>query len=482
MMVSPTYKYYVCVLHRLRHFLPIQSRTSGSMDLDRHIHLDYTLYDLYSLDDGCASNIVLVLYLPTQCNSRGTSQGRFIYGSWDVHSHDQDHTLLENILLQLRYGYMTGPIPLIFPSFRSHDDNDPGPNLDNLYNFEAFEKLRVDQRPVCKIARSPDDIMLPPDCRITVLVPTDSLLHLPHTIHPDVHYDLLSKRGLALSNLSMPKTAIIDPAWSPDVFLKDGVSLDAEIERILTLIDSHRLPFVLKMSQTFAGLGVLKLCKEEDRSAARTRLRSWLQLVLRWITPSNQHLQPCSLILQEFIQGSAVSLSLFVTRKGRAFFVACCDQLFDADGQWAGGKISYKKQPALEKEYSEISANIARFLHEKGYHGPAGADVMTDEFGNQYVVDLNVRLTGTHNLGPLRGHFTQRGLWEAMAMKCNFRRSQEAFERDFDTELRNGSMIIMGWVRNETKDHGCVGFTLGGEDPSSLQELSQKIRNYAALD
>lgn len=459
-------------------------KASDNMHSPGYVSLDYTLYDLYDLDGGSASKIVLVFFSPfvenLQLGSDDPPKTRFLYDSWDIGFGGHEDASLQQQVLPQRYGYTAGQIPVIFansqsPSYCASQCN----NYDPSDFFRTFHKIHEKQRPIAKIAPSLADITIPHDCQISVLHPSERLSHLPHTIHPDNHYELLSKRGLAMSNLPMPKSMVIDSTWTPDLAL-DGVCLQAEIERMLKNIDAHPVPYILKLPQTVSGMGTFKVSSEEDRKALRAHLHPWLFHVLKLVNRSNQHLWSSSLVIQEFIQGSTMSLSLFVTKKGRAVFITCSDQIFDKNGQWIGGMVSYKRQGSLEKEYLTTSTKIAQFLHKKGYYGPAGADVLTDEFGSQYVVDLNVRLTGTYHFGPLQGHFTQKGLWEAMTLKLYLRCSQKGFEGAFDEELRNGSIIIMGWAENETKDR-CYGvFTLGAEDILLLKELAQKVMDYGA--
>ena len=120
---------------------------------------------------------------------------------------------------------------------------------------------------------------------------------------------------------------------------------------------------------------------------------------------------------------------------------------------------------------------MAAFLHSKGYHGPAGVDIVTDELsGEQLIVDLNVRVTGTFHLGPLLGHFTQRGLLEAAMTMGDFSCSRGAFEERFADEIRNGSLIVSGWVHGETSPLSHAAITIGARDSYELEEYHERIK------
>ena len=55
-----------------------------------------------------------------------------------------------------------------------------------------------------------------------------------------------------------------------------------------------------------------------------------------------------------------------------------------------------------------------------------------------YIVDLNTRVTGNFHLGPLAGHFVQRGLLEVSSIQRYFRTSRATFEDVFAREIRGG--------------------------------------------
>ncbi len=65
-----------------------------------------------------------------------------------------------------------------------------------------------------------------------------------------------------------------------------------------------------------------------------------------------------------------------------------------------------------------------------------GADIMTDADGRQLVIDLNVRVTGSHSLGALRGHFARLGLNVATTLSClMLRLTRDEFQEEFREEL-----------------------------------------------
>lgn len=92
------------------------------------------------------------------------------------------------------------------------------------------------------------------------------------------------------------------------------------------------------------------------------------------------------------------------------------------------------------------------------------------------MIDLNVRVTGTFHLGPLTGHFTRRGLFEAAMTSEDFFCTRDLFEEVFAEEIRQGSLIVSGWVHNESRSKNHAAITVGAKDSDSLQEYLQRVR------
>jgi predicted ATP-grasp superfamily ATP-dependent carboligase len=201
--------------------------------------------------------------------------------------------------------------------------------------------------------------------------------------------------------------------------------------------------------------------------------------MLRNINPKNAHLDPCCVLVQDMIPGEAVALSLFVTRDGKAVFNACCPQLVDAEGNWGGGFVDYREQEQLRKEYSTIMEQIAGYMHKLGYWGPMGADIMTSLEGQQVVIDLNVRVTGSHPLGVLKGHFQRRGLNIAVLLfPLMLELTREQFEVEFKEELHFGSLVVNAWVHMRDRKTSMTTVTIGAKDKEGLDKLMERVNAH----
>lgn len=444
------------------------------------ITLDYTLCDLYRLDNKGTSLPILIFHRLAAKAHQTTLPTKFIYHP-DLKTTD---TTIEQGLIDLelrtlpqRYGFSAGRMPLIMPKF----DADYGSvsKADPSYQADAyntFTKLRRDQQPIVRFSMNP--IYMAPSDVIAVAEPSDFLSHLPHLVDPEMHYEILSKRGLALSGLPTPSSTVIDPLIRPE-HVQDDAQLKQEITRMTQVIDTRRAPFVVKLSQSFSSRGVFEVSSDDEKAQVKEILSNQLRVTLAKLNPTNHHLYPSSLVLQDYIAGTTMALSLFVTQKGRLIFIACCKQQFNKQGHWAGASISYANQASLHKMYAQTMEKVAQFLHCKGYHGPAGVDIITNTSGQQFIVDINARVTGSYHLGPLAGHFLQRGLSMAAAITGYFPCSRTAFEGAFAVEIWQGALVITGWLYEDSMQMSYGSITVAGRDSSAMEMVLVKVRSFS---
>lgn len=76
------------------------------------------------------------------------------------------------------------------------------------------------------------------------------------------------------------------------------------------------------------------------------------------LSPLNQHLHPCCLVLQKYVPGESGALSFFVTKKGRPIWIAGVVQSFDNANLFVGGVIFYPNQQRLRGKYGVVVDQI----------------------------------------------------------------------------------------------------------------------------
>ncbi|CAG8972031.1 hypothetical protein HYALB_00004895 [Hymenoscyphus albidus] len=304
----------------------------------------------------------------------------------------------------------------------------------------------------------------------------DCLTHLPHVVDPEVHYEVQSKRGLAVSGIPTPSSEVIDTILRPDQVNVSSL-VEPEVARMTKPIVTRSPPFVIKMAQSCSGQGVWVVRSEADKKNALDTIARALPKLIQQTVESNQHLNPSSFILQEMVPSETRGLSLFITKAGRPIFLGCCRQYVDDTGHWAGGFMSYDEQKALELEYASIAKDIARHCHKVGYYGPFGVDVMDDGKNQKLVIDPNARVQGTTPLCFLKDHFTSRNMKESVIffplfLTCTL----DEFEKIFASELSDGSLIIIGW--SHYSQISVTSVILGAENQEKLGAFIYRLKVY----
>ena len=285
------------------------------MDSAVPITLDYTLRDLYSDSNGDLNTVLI--YYPLQFGyTGGSSSTKFAYG-YKLEDEDEkaasSDAMAANMVTQ-RYAFCAGRMPVIILDFHSNNKlNDAKYEtrqiMDKLSPHHAdilrtFAQLMPDQQPILTFAHSPQSISLDAGAHIAVLLPTDCLSHLPHLVQPEIHYEILSKRGLALSGLTTPSSRVIDTCLTDP---NDPLLLKQEVTRMVNLIDQRQLPFMIKLPQSISGMGTFAITTEAERNRVKNILTAKLGTMLQQLNKSNHHLYPCSLVLQDFITGPVVA-------------------------------------------------------------------------------------------------------------------------------------------------------------------------------
>ncbi|GKZ22850.1 hypothetical protein AbraIFM66951_004974 [Aspergillus brasiliensis] len=447
------------------------------------VTLDCTLHDLYSLDNDTPQNIVLAYDHPCKFppdELHPSSRARFLYAANfpDINAAEEMPILHKRSIAQ-RYSFVAGRTPVLMIDLSGNGGEDLSCVLttsrDELRRI--YDQLSPEQRPDVQFIRSVHDIQVAPDSRAIFTMPQDHMCGmLDQAVAPETLYEVLSKRWLAVCGLPTPKSKVIDPL--PVNSWQGG--RDAEVGRMLQAVQQQSLPFVVKASIATSGCGTFVIRRESDRDTAVNELRCLLDDGLKKVNEENERLYPASFVIQELVPGEAYGVTFFVTKKGRAVYLATTRQRFSQEGVWNGGCVSYLLQPMFQAQYKSTIEALAKALHNKGYYGPAGADIMTDANGDFVVVDINPRVTGSYHLGLLRSHYMQRGLYEAAVLsRLEIPCTRNAFEELFAVEIAQGRLIINAWVIDSKKETSHAVVTVGAEDSVKLGRMIRVIETFA---
>lgn len=324
---------------------------------------------------------------------------------------------------------------------------------------------------------------------------------LPHVFHPELVYKLNSKRWLAVipkprsANDQLLECEIKCPKHQTktkehkEMWYYGGADchecaagIEAEITRIANILQRRSAPYVLKLTQSLSSVGTNIVESEEDRKELLEKMSDYLSNYLPRITKENAYLYTTTLVLSDHIPGNTMALNFFVRRDGSCVFSGACNQLATGESGRQATAITYADQEKLEKKYRKTLDIICKALHDEGYYGAVGADIMEDEDGSQFTIDLNVRTPLSLVLYLLKGHFNEkRGFGMALVYECvQLNISREELEEKFNKEFSEGRIILLGSARFGEKKQWAYGMIIAGEEKKDIDDLSDRILKFEA--
>ncbi|KAL8926892.1 MAG: hypothetical protein Q9208_002701 [Pyrenodesmia sp. 3 TL-2023] len=416
-------------------------------------------------------------------------------------------------LVPQRDAFVAGNMPVILPE--PHDSRKETARAKEDVET-TMRALGAEQRPRTLFVSSPKEIAMAAN-GIDILATKadwDGLEGFPCAIDLDTHYFLNTKAALCTSGLPSPKSELIEVgSFSADA--KDCCSscvshadelcipedctgirrpwLRDRISNVLDRVTAQPIPFVLKTQQGFGGAGTIAVSSSKELSELKARLSTLiLPKLLSSVVTRNAYLNPATLVLSEMVTDIIGNwgLTFFVTKAGACVFLAATQQIMDSEEKaWLGSKISYLAQEKLKKKFTLIMEEIGAWLHGHGYFGPCGADILeainSDDPArtstSMYIVDLNVRTSGSLVLGLLKGHFSvRRNLHEATALSVTTKMTRGSFVRELNDEYRDGRLIIVSWSR-DVKSNLSYGFVIvGALNAEALEREVAKIKRHAS--
>lgn len=455
------------------------------------VELDQTLHDLYSLDGGNPNETVhLISLCPHPAGSVSSSlpqSTKYTFQTPAAPKIPKDiwaRMTLGNGSQNHLFGFGAVPVYLVDIDATEHDKLNGTVETPPSHQTDAhrtFDCLVPSQRPNLSFLQNPETFKLDDGAKVDAYPPLDFTDEHPTFMSQDVHYGLLSKRDLALSGLPTPHTVVIEGDISPADVSNDNI-VEAESQRMIQAVREYPTPFVLKFPQSLAGQGVFVLKNEAAKAKILKLLEIEVPNMIRSLNSANAHLHPVSLLLQDLVNGDTDNLSFFITKTGRCIFMSCAEQFLDEEGIYRSSILNYERQVELEAKFRTTIDKAAAHVSKKGFYGVCGTDIMTDAEGNQYIVDLNCRITGDYFMGPLRGHFYERrGLkYSYIITPLVVLGDRDQFEAKFEKELADGRMIIIGWCRGKSGKEGKFEYSVasvivGGKEHADLLELVDRI-------
>lgn len=341
---------------------------------------------------------------------------------------------------------------------------------------------------------------------------------VPLMVDLDKHWFLNSKGALAASGLPTPRTEVVEvsgfavpareccdvcrrqaaghdeqrvlPAIPAGCDGQRGRWLRKHEQRITSAVEGRAVPFAFKTQQTFGGGGTWLVGSDREKRRLLRRLAEDDDGVVRRLLPlvdrGNHHLRPGSVLLSDLVRDPIGNhgATFCVTEAGGVVFMGVSEQLIAGDGKaWVGSVISYRSQARLHRRLRPLMEQAARWLsREHKYCGPVGMDVLEARAGDDtefYIVDLNVRTSGSMSLPLLKGHFTSRGLFCAGICTVTTPKRRHEFVEQWRSEFSSGSMIILSWHEDLRSGASVGSVVMGAEDKETLEDKIEELKSSA---
>lgn len=468
------------------------------------VTLDATLYDFLKLDKREGEEMESLCKLkPNSEYKYGTAvplNDKYIIHSAQVGSgEDLAHLQLENCSHLLMF--FAGPMNTIFMGSEGNvDDSSLSKDAVDKNARRSFGVIEESQRPKITTYANIEDFMKNHDgSKIRWAFAMDFTEGLPYIFHPDVTYNLNSKRWLAVSALKSANDRVLDNEIKCSKHIsksllwynggedckecQDGIK--AEVQRVRDILQRAKLPYVLKLSQSLSAVGTNIVQNEDERAELVDRMTEYLEQFIPRITHENSHLHTTALILSDFIKGPTHALNFHVRKDGSVIFLGACNQLATGESGRQSTALTYADQPELEKKFRKILDQMGMALHHEGYYGPVGCDVMEDpDSGVLFAIDMNVRNALSLLLYLLRGHFVdKRGYKIATIYECTMLTiSRDELEQKFEKEFSEARIILLGAARLGEKKQWAYGMIIAGETKEAIDKINDAILEYEATD
>ncbi|TPX11665.1 uncharacterized protein E0L32_007644 [Thyridium curvatum] len=272
-------------------------------------------------------------------------------------------------------------------------------------------------------------------------------------VDPQLAYDINSKEYLITSGIRTPPSTLMP--------------LD---EASLATLDEHPLPFVIKLCRAGCGFGTFIVTTEQRRLETRSALILLQQRGVRNFILS---------AYVDLVEDLSVHFVVGPDNREDPHIVGVTVQTLTATGKWTGGYIDYSAQERLH-DYVRATVSDTTARLPKEFVGWAGVDIVVDKDGEQWVVDLNARFTGSMPICFMSGHFLKdRGLPLAQFGAFEYSGGVEDVYDLLGELVKSGEAIVTATAVIDPGQN-MADIAWGGKNASDLERRLNLIRSRLA--
>jgi hypothetical protein len=296
-----------------------------------------------------------------------------------------------------------------------------------------------------------------PYTRIITLFPYDHILPGLHAVDPDAHYYLLSKCSLADICPSVPPYQVYD-LYEIDL---DQLPLPSVY------------PYAVKTSHGLSGEGTYIIHNDRDKAHCLAELQIYVQMrLVRYI------------VVMAFVSDVTDNycVQFYVDRTGGVSLIGATHQLVSETGVHLGGIIRF--QATDMNPFFDIIQHVALHVHQRGYFGVIGVDILKDKDGRLHVIDANIRVNGSTPLCLQRNQLldADRETAKYSTDYC-FQGSLDQALKTFKKPLDGKDFMILSALETRTGSrlrtdiYGIVT----GKDPQAMLQTEKRLADQGLL-
>ena len=272
-------------------------------------------------------------------------------------------------------------------------------------------------------------------------------------IDANLSYEMNSKRYLVTSGIRTPASEM--------------VSLVTDSSMLI----NRSLPFVVKLCLAGCGFGTYLVTTEDRRQDMLAAMTTYKDrggtevMVSDYINLQHD-------LSVHFVIGAPDDHR----NRENPLFLGVTVQNLTLKGHWTGGSIDYSAQSDLERLLMDTVRETTRLLPES-FVGWGGVDIVIDEKGKQWVVDLNPRLTGSMTICLLSGHFYERlGLPYAEFASFQYRGATGDIYDLLSPQIESGHIVVNA-ITGIDDQLNMADLVWGGRDKDDLRRTVELIQS-----
>jgi len=168
------------------------------------------------------------------------------------------------------------------------------------------------------------------------------------------------------------------------------------------VLDEITVPCLLKLTHGYAGLSNFFIRESVEAVSVLMEIEE------QW--------QNATYVVNSIIDSieTDFGVQFYLKKNGSVVWLGFTEQRFDENGKWNGGSFSAEAQELHFDALAAMVKPVAKYLHSQNYFGVVGIDVVTNIAGQQFLVDVNPRLTGITPFLMASRMFAADGLGEGI--------------------------------------------------------------------